>query len=171
MTTQITADEGRYVRDDDGTWRYADSGLEVPGARDMSIDDYGFRVVNNREVHVPRSMARERPELRWCLDVGVRVPERPGTIAVPVEEWDRRASEPLGMWAPELSPDARVRALAIAEREYRRARQRLEEELEEAKRRRDESVRLAAREGLSYRQIAAAIGLSHQRVAQIITEG
>ena len=169
MTDRITCGDGRYVRDDDGVWRYADSGVEVPGARDMTISDHNLEVRGD-EVLVPRALAEREPELAWCLDSGKRHAwDAEGIIRVPLAEWDRHAAEPLGMWAPELAEDPQTRELALAEREYRHERARLEAALEQAKRRRDEAIRRAAEDGMSYRAIAHALGLSHQRVAQIIT--
>lgn len=165
----ITTGGGRYRRDPDGTWRYADSGVEVPGAEDMTISSLYNLEIRRGEVLVPRELAEREDELAWCLEAGDDG-RLPGVIRVPVAEWDRRAAEPLGMWAPELADDPQVRELALAESEYRHERARLDAELRAAQRRRDERFRRAAQAGMSYRQIAAATGLAHQRIAQIVSE-
>lgn len=113
-----TAGDGRYTRGGDGVWRHADTGDPVVGAEDMTISSLYNLPVLGGSVIVPRSLAHNEPELAWCLaydstdgttlDRGRargrrRDPNIPDdAMRVPLAEWDARAREPIGMWAPEL---------------------------------------------------------------------
>jgi predicted DNA-binding transcriptional regulator AlpA len=122
-----TACNGTYERHPDG-WRYA-WGEPVPGAEDMTISSLYNLPVVGRWVLVPRSLAANEPELSWCLDypepdegererlarMRANDPAIPAdTMLVPLAEWDRRASEPIGMWAPELHPERLLDVAAVA---------------------------------------------------------
>lgn len=128
----ITSGEGRYIRDEAGVWRYADSGEPVPGAEDMTITNRYNLPVYGDDVIVPRSLALNEPDLAWCLewnevsavtryDYGRRrgmgrdpnIPD--DAICVPLAEWDRRASEVLGMWCRGTADQVLLTARQIAE--------------------------------------------------------
>lgn len=116
-----TAGDGRYIRDADG-WYHAESGVPVEGAEDMTISSLYNLPVYGPWAIVPRSLARNEPNLTWCLayadtdgtvlDAGHRrgwprnrdIPV--DAMLVPLAEWDARAREPIGMWAPELAAAA-----------------------------------------------------------------
>lgn len=169
---EALVDGVRYLRESDGTWRYAESGLEVPGARDATLSDRfnpKFVVAGERveRVVVAAQALAEAPELLgWCLEVGVRITDREGELVeviVPVESWEERDRVPGALVAPEHSSDEAERALAIAEREYREA----ELALERAAEWRAKVLRRHA--GDMRRQDARAItGLSVGRIQQLI---
>jgi len=129
----LTACNGTYERHPDG-WRYA-WGDPVPGAEDMTISTlYNLPVERDGAgagyVVVPASLARNEPELAWCLDASIgpardrglerghgRDPNIPAdAMLVPLAEWDERAKEPIGVWAPELHPDRLLDTRAVAAR-------------------------------------------------------
>lgn len=114
--TAHAAGGGRYQRDAAGVWRYAETDEPVPGAADMTVGNaHNLRVISfadGQYVEVPRALAYREAELRWCLAYrpagdDAHVPTDPDSgravIRVPVDEWDRRAREVIGMWAPELA--------------------------------------------------------------------
>lgn len=110
--TAHAAGGGRYQRDAAGVWRYAETDEPVPGASDMTISNLYNCRVNAGMVEVPRALAYREAELRWCLAYrpagdDAHVPTDPDSgravIRVPVDEWDRRAREVIGMWAPGLA--------------------------------------------------------------------
>lgn len=125
-----SACNGTYRRHDDG-WRYP-WGNPVPGAEDMTISSlYNLPVYgagHGRWVAVPPTLARNEPELAWCLDHPAADEEmiarwrqrtpgdlEVGTLMVPLDEWDGHAREPIGMWAPELHPDRLLGSSQVAE--------------------------------------------------------
>lgn len=181
---QMTAHAGRYSRIA-GTWVYTDSLLRVPGAKDMTLSNhYNLRCVGGY-VLVPRHLARNEPELAWCLDhadqesTEARVPRirgndpsvSPDTVMVAIEEWDARSNaEPIGMWAPELTPGDSVlarqtRQVALAERDLRVA----ESGRDAARARRDGVIAARLADGWTHAQLAEATGLTRGRIGQIAT--
>lgn len=121
MSQSITCtspDGRRYIRNEDGIWRYADSFKPVPDARDMTISNLYNLPVRGSYVIVPASLAHNEPLLRWCLDASIgsaaeidhsvargqgRDPGIPRDgMLVPLAEWDARAREVIGIWAPEI---------------------------------------------------------------------
>jgi hypothetical protein len=98
-----------YVRDRRGTWRYAATGRAVPGARDLTLRSLHRFPVQRGGVLVPVDLVRSEAELAWCLAWKHTLTTRlaGGHVAtvlrVPLDEWDRRADIPFGLWAPELS--------------------------------------------------------------------
>jgi predicted DNA-binding transcriptional regulator AlpA len=107
-----------YARDRRGTWRYEATGESVPGARDLTLRSLYRFPVRRRRLLVPVERVRAEAELAWCmawkktLTTVVRAGRLVTVLPVPVEEWERRADVPFGMWAPELSP---ARLLAVAD--------------------------------------------------------
>ncbi len=112
-----TACNGTYTRHPDG-WRYPWGEL-VPGGEDMTITNLYNPLVLGKLVVVPGTLARNEPELAFCLDhprflevmgqeraerMRARTPEDidADALAVPLDVWDEHAREPIGMWAPEL---------------------------------------------------------------------
>jgi predicted DNA-binding transcriptional regulator AlpA len=107
-----------YVRDRRGTWRYAATGQAVPGARDLTLRALYRFPVHRSCVLVPVGLARTEDELAWCLAWKHTLTTRLAggrsvtVLRVPVEEWERRADIPFGLWAPELTA---TRLLAIGD--------------------------------------------------------
>ncbi|MCU0268339.1 MAG: helix-turn-helix domain-containing protein [Acidimicrobiales bacterium] len=101
---------GAYRRDLDGVWRYTADGTAVPGAVDVVLGDLYDPATtedpNGRPVRVvPRAWILRRPghPLLWVLDhaePGVRR----APVLVPVEAWEERVAQPVGLLAPELHP-------------------------------------------------------------------
>jgi hypothetical protein len=115
----VTAFEGRVYRDQHGIWRHSDTDQPVPCARDMTLRDIypdlvivGSRKLGNQVVLVPDPIVRENDDLAWVRDVSdgpTRQFDREqlrgfgptmgwsDVWPVPVDEWDRRDHEPLGI--------------------------------------------------------------------------
>lgn len=125
-----------YVREHDGTWRYADTWIKVPGARDMTLserfepkfviagDGSGGKDVIERVIVSGKDIEEHPEALDWCLEAGVPVPAPDGGVAevmVPYRIWRERDRIPGVIVAPEHSTNEAERQVAIAEREYREA--------------------------------------------------
>ena len=95
----------KFFRDMDGVWRYASTGVPVPGAEDMTISNfYNFRILSGF-VEVPIGLAHEELDLRFALKFSaIATGDYKGrkVIRVPVDVWDQHAYLPIGMWAPEI---------------------------------------------------------------------
>lgn len=125
-----------YLRDEDGTWLYADSWVKVPGARDLTLSERfepKFIVSSENEVErvvISGSDIAEEPELLgWCLEAGTQIRDDKGELVeviVPVEIWAEHNRVPGEIVAPEHSEDQAERELAEAERQYREADRALE---------------------------------------------
>lgn len=115
-----------YRRDPRGTWRYAEGGRSVPGARDVTIDTLYIwgRQRHPLWVRVPVAEARRHVELEWVLDHWDPTGERTvvmGTprrhvqvIEAPRREWEMYAKIPLGIDAPELLAHSMLSTLDVA---------------------------------------------------------
>jgi hypothetical protein len=107
-----------YRRDRRGTWRYSATGAAVPGARDLTLRSLHRFDVARGHVHVPVELVRTGAELAWCMAWKHTLTTRLGgghvevVLRVPVDEWERRADIPFGLWAPELTP---ARLLGVAD--------------------------------------------------------
>jgi hypothetical protein len=170
----------QYVREPDGTWRYADTWIEVPGARDLTlterfhpkfvITEAGDGTHQVERVVVAAKDIAENPDLLgWCLLDGLQVPGPDGEVTevmVPWETWQVRQRVPGEIYAPELSDDKAERELAQAEREYREADRTLAGaaawRAEVLQRHADKMTRQRARE---------ITNLSIGRIQQLIKEG
>lgn len=168
-----TIDGVHYVRDHTGKWRYADSWIPVPGARDLKLSErFETKEVVSRTGEVERVVVsgdsiRESPELlEWCVEVGEPMYGSDGQLKevfVPYEVWLEKDRVPGALVAPEHSPDDAKRQLALAERCHREA----EKALEEAAEARAAILRTFA--GRLTRQQARSItGLSVGRIQQLI---
>lgn len=113
-STSAKALGGLVWRDGNGVWRHTDTGLPVPGSRDMTLSWlYGDLVVAGGHVLVPDQLVRENADMAWVRQAAVRFvhdeldaeharggPRTPGWTdvwLVPLDEWDRRNREVLGM--------------------------------------------------------------------------
>jgi DNA-binding transcriptional ArsR family regulator len=165
-----------YAREADGTWRYADSWIKVPGARDLTLTER-FRpklVIANRasgqeveRVVVAGEDIGAHPDLlEWCLAEGAPVHGPEGEILevlVPFELWQDRDRIPGEVVAPEHSGNPADRDLAEAERKVREA----EQALEQATDMRAFLLREYAGE-MTREQARAITGLSVGRIQQLI---
>lgn len=164
-----------YLRDSEGVWRFADSHLPVPGARDLTLTE---RFEPKRVVAADGKIERivvsgqsilDAPDLLgWCLEQGTKVEDQAGDVSevlVPYELWQERDRIPNALVAPEHSEDEAEREVALAERGFREA----EKALEEAADKRANMLRRYA--GQMTRQEARAItGLSVGRIQQLIKD-
>jgi hypothetical protein len=162
-----------YVRDLDGTWRYVENWIKVPGARDLTLTEHFDPkfVVSSKDVVervvVDGKQVEENPELLgWCLREGTAIPGENGTIAevlVPALAWQERNRLPGEIVAPENSDREPERELARAERAYREA----DRALEIATANRAEVMRRYA-EDMTRQEARRITDLSVGRIQQII---
>jgi DNA-binding XRE family transcriptional regulator len=169
---RLEADDGRFVREARDAWIYgpADArlaGLRVPGARDVTLGEAAppdiERPRRRRDgfVFFRASVVAREPALSW-----VGGPSISGYLGVPVEEWEPREGEVVGMRAPELS-DGFDCEIAVAEREvraWRHARNRA------ARQRASLVVHARHQLGASGADVARWIGVTRNRVQQICEE-
>lgn len=111
--------------------------------------------------------AKEFSELSWARTPYRHRHQRLGTLcAFSAEEWDRRRSTVIGMWAPELVRDDPRGTLAVAGLEERAAAR----DARSAAGYRRALVRRGTHLGLSHRTLAEATGVSRGRIDQILRE-
>jgi fructose-specific component phosphotransferase system IIB-like protein len=130
-----------YVRDHRGKWRYAESWILVPGARDLTLTEkFQPKAIVNAQGEAERVVVsgdsiREAPDLLgWCVEVGTAMRGPNGEldeVFVPYSVWRARDRVPNALVAPEHSEAAPRRAVAEIERKYREADQALKEVAEE----------------------------------------
>ncbi|MGN6664192.1 MAG: hypothetical protein ACTHK6_08340 [Solirubrobacterales bacterium] len=164
----------QVVRDSDGVWRYAESWIEIPGARDVTLTERfqpKFVVFADKEIErvvVDGNHVRDFPELLgWCLEIGTPIHEGDELVEVlvPYRRWEEHDRVPNELISPEHHGKEAERELAEAERQYR------EEEIrfERAADARAEVLRKWA--GVMTRQEAKGItGLSVGRIQQLVRE-
>jgi hypothetical protein len=163
----------QYLRDREGTWRYADTWIPVPGARDLTLTErfQPQRVVNaqgevERLIVSGESIRASPALLDWCLEVGTPMEGPDGElneVFVPHAKWEERDRVPGALVAPEHSDEEPKRALAEVERRYREADQKLTEVAEE---RADVLRRYAGR--MTREEARKITGLSVGRIQQLI---
>lgn len=165
-----------YIRDSEGIWRYADSWVKVPGARDVTLTEH-FRpkliVANTSEgteverVVVSGEDIADHPDLLdWCLEVGAPVRGGDGEVLevlVPIEAWAEQDRIPGEVIAPENSDDPAEREVALVERKVREA----ELALEQATDMRAAVLREHST-SMTREQTRAITGLSVGRIQQLI---
>lgn len=140
----------------------------------------GARDVTLAEVANPRIIARagEEPEavllslseieadtrLLWAVEEGKRMNgDKEPEYKVPFAIWQEHAGQPVGAWLPEWDGSGLNRSLALAERDYRFAKQ----ALDDAGVLRQYLIVLAGRLGRSRRVVGETLGLSAARVQQL----
>lgn len=172
-------DEGddRFVREAPDTWVYGPAeprlaGLRVPGARDVTLGEAMPPDIDGRArkgggyVFFRESVVVREPALAWVGGPPLPLAAVGGYLGVPVEAWEPREGEVVGMRAPELGEGCE-RELALAEREvraWRRARKR-------AAGRRDSLVAHARHIlGVSGSDLARWVGVTRNRIQQISDE-
>lgn len=111
---RITALGGRVYRDPHGVWRHTDTDQWVPGSADLTLTSLypDLVCVGDDTVLVPDALVRDNDDLGWVPSVSSgrtnkydrqRVRGSGPTLGwsdvwpVPRDEWERRASEPLGI--------------------------------------------------------------------------
>ena len=169
---RLDDEDGRFVRTAPDAWVYgpADSrvaGLRVPGARDVTLGEAAPPDIPRPRRHASgfvffrESLVEDEPALSF-----VGGPTISGYVGVPLEEWEPREGEVVGMRAPELD-EGFPHEVALAERDVRASR-----------RERTRAARLRAalvchaRDGLGTpgADVARWIGVSRNRVQQICEE-
>jgi hypothetical protein len=118
------------VRDPDGVWRYTDTWIPVPGARDVTLTErFEPKFVISQENEIERvvvsgeSIAVAPELLDWCLEAGTSI-QKDGDLVevfVPFELWAEHDRVPGELIAPEQDGDKAEQDLATVEREYREA--------------------------------------------------
>ncbi|HEX6154308.1 MAG TPA: hypothetical protein VFZ19_12375 [Solirubrobacterales bacterium] len=169
-----------YVRDPEGTWRYADSWIKVPGGRDWTLTERfspKFVIASSKDqvgriervVVSGKEIEKHTDLLGWCLELGYPV-QGPGgeifEVMVPFDIWNDHDRIPGMIYAPELHGTDAERELAQAEREYREA----DRALEVAATKRAETLRRHSEE-MTRQQARAITDLSVGRIQQLIREG
>jgi hypothetical protein len=166
-------DGERYLRDAEGIWRFADTGIAVPGARDLTLTErFQPKKVIGGDGEVERVLVscldieRAPDLLGWCLEAGTVIEGADGgagEVLVPIRLWQEHDRIAGTLVDPARSGTPAERELAVAERRCREA----ERELERAA-----SIRagvLRRHDGELTRQEARAItGLSVGRIQQLI---
>jgi hypothetical protein len=167
---RFRVDDRTYTRDPAGRWSYGDTGVLVPGARDLLLRDLyvpGTLVNAKGEVEaivIPVPDADGTVELGWCaggasvVELGAR-----RSYLIDRDEWERRASSRCGIWAPELHGTDPERLAACAERDFRLAQHRADL----AARRRARAFHAAAEDGMTRRALASLVELSPSRIQQV----
>lgn len=171
--------ETEYVRDDEGTWRYAESWVKVPGGRDVTLTERfnpkfviaptgdGSRI---ERVVISGEDIGEHPDLLgWCLELGFPVKgpaDEVLEVMVPFEVWQDRDRIPGEVYVPEHHGTEAERELAEAERKYREA----DSALEAAAAKRAEVLRRHS-EDMTRNQARLITNLSVGRIQQLIREG
>jgi hypothetical protein len=165
--------ERQVVRDPAGTWRYADSWVAVPGAREVTLTERFSPkfVVNGRQeverVVVDGAAIVNAPELLgWCLEAGtvLRDGDRVTEVLVPYALWKERDQIPNELFSPEHEGDEAEREVATAERHFRE----MERRFELASQERAAALRRHA-DGMTRQRAREITGLSVGRVQQLIS--
>lgn len=185
----VTRGDGEFRRAKGGGWLHelgagAWRELPVPGARDVTLEElHGHRILDPRSdptldnrhwyldgelLHIRLSDVQPFAELSWA-----RTPHRQrhpslGTLCIfSAEQWKRRRSAVIGMWAPELLRSDFRATLAAAGLDERAA----ERDARSAAGYRRALMRRGSTQfGLSHRMLASVAGVSPSRVDQILRE-
>lgn len=162
----------QFVRDPEGVWRFAETGIPVPGARDVTLTErFDPKLIVRSDGEVERvvvsgaSIEVGGDLLDWCLEEGSLVldGDRLIEVLVPYPEWQKRDRIPGELIVPELHGTEPERELAEAERQFREA----ERGMEEAAAGRAEVLRRYADE-MTRQEARAITGLSVGRIQQLI---
>jgi hypothetical protein len=155
---------------DAGEWEYAGTGILAVGARDVTLAEAANPRIIARAVGEPEAVLISLKEieaderLAWVVNRGTRLSgEEEPLYKVAWETWQEYAAQPVGARLPEWDAVGLDRSMALAEREYRFAKQ----ALDEAGILRQRLVVLAARLGRSRRVVGETLGLSAARIQQL----
>jgi hypothetical protein len=163
------------VRDPAGIWRYVETWIPVPGARDVTLTERfspKFVINGDREVErvvVEGAAIAAAPELLgWCLEEGTVLRDG-GSVAevhVPYELWKQRDQILNELFSPEHEGDVAEQEVAAAERRFRETERRFELAAKE----RAAMLRRHA-DGMTRQKAREITGLSVGRVQQLISSG
>jgi hypothetical protein len=154
-----------------GELQYGDSGIPVVGARKLTLGEavdplLVFRSGEDEPVAVqlPVSTVADHPGLAGLLRTGSLIEAEPEPLVqIPYPLWQEHAEEAVGFWLPERDAAGVDRALALAEREHRFAKQ----EAELTGYVRNCFVVLATRLGRGRRVVGELADLSVGRIQQL----
>lgn len=156
--------------DDAGAWEYKGTGIAAVGACDITLGETIDPLVIGRSGREPEAVLLslsaiiDDQRLNWVLQAGTKLEgdEEP-MFKVPWSVWQEHAAQPVDAWLPEYDAGGISRALALAEREFRFAKQKLDA----AGLVRHRLVVVASHLGHSRRKVGETIGLSTGRVQQL----
>jgi hypothetical protein len=115
-------------------------------------------------VLLPLSTIIGDQRLNWALQAGTKLDGGAEPLfKVPWSVWQEHAAEPIDAWLPECDATGVSRSMAVAERNFRLAKQ----AFDAAGLIRNQLVVLATHLGLSRRQVGETLGLSTGRVQQL----
>lgn len=165
--------EGRiYTRGPEGQWLYGDTGVPVPGSRDLRLSDVykpgtvGVHPDADEFVMIAADDVA-CPELTWASREGTPVDiagRRYYLVSATV--WAEHGDAVCGVHAPELHGSPEERLAARAERDFRLA----QYAAELAAARRARAFETAGDRGLTRRRLAALVNLSPTRIQQLADE-
>jgi hypothetical protein len=172
MTDEMNGVE--FVRTADGTWRYRDSGLRVPGAGDRKVASkikpetiVGADKTAKAVVLDAALVEAHLEALAWCKTVG-EVVQRDGEVTryiVSQQDWEKHGEKLLGIDAPaEFSANPYEAAMARVEVEYRL----WEREGAKIAGRRLELIRAGVANGVSRIRAAEIHDISAARITQLL---
>lgn len=155
---------------DSGEWRYAGTPIAAVGARDVTLAEAAHPRIVSRSGDEPEAVLLSLTEIEaderllWAVKKGTRLNgEDDPLYKIPWAVWQEYAAEPVDAYLPEWDGAGLDRSLALAEREYRFAKQ----AMDDAGVRRQYLVILASRLGRSRRIVGETLGLSPARIQQL----
>lgn len=156
--------------DESGEWKYLGTEITAVGARDVTLAEAADPLIVARRDGEPEGVLLSLSEIEaderlfWALKRGTRLngDEEP-LYKISWDAWQEYAAQPVDAWLPEWDGAGLDRSLALAEREYRFAKQ----TLDEAGVLRHYLVVLAAHLGRSRRIVGETLGLSAARIQQL----
>lgn len=157
--------------DDSVGWKYEGTAIQVVGAKDVTLAEATNPRLVVRAGDEPEAVLFSLSEIEadsrllWVVKEGKRLrdDEEEPEYKVPYAVWQEHGGQPVGAWLPEWDGSGLDRSLALAERQYRFAKQ----AAEDAGVLRQRLVVLAARLGRSRRVVSETLGLSTARVQQL----
>jgi hypothetical protein len=167
---RLADERPNIVSDASVGWKYAGTEIPVVGARDVTLAEATNPRIVARAGDEPESVLlslseiEADPRLLWAVKEGKRLNggEEP-EYKVPYAVWQEHGGQPVEAWLPEWDGSGLDRSLALAERQYRFAKQ----AAEDAGVLRQRVVVLAACLGRSRRVVSDTLGLSTARVQQL----
>lgn len=156
--------------DDSVGWKYEGTEIPVVGARDVTLAEVANPRIIARAGDDPEAVLLSLSEIEadtrllWAVEEGKRLNgDKEPEYKVPFAIWQEHAGQPVEAWLPEWDGSGLDRSLALAEREYRFAKQ----ALEDAGVLRQYLIVLASGLGRSRRVVGETLGLSAARVQQL----
>lgn len=130
-TPLVQASERPSIASDDSAgWKYEGTEIPVVGARDVTLAEVANPRIIARAGAEPEAVLLSLSEIEadtrllWAVKEGKRLngDEEP-EYKVPFAIWQEHSGQPVGAWLPEWDGSGLDRSLALAEREYRFAKQ------------------------------------------------